>query len=600
MSKVDVMLTGVFLILFGISTTAQEYSITFKVDMRQVANASKVSLHGSVRPLSWDNAYELLDDNSDGIFEAKILFKTSDRNLKFKFSNNGDQELQGSDPRVIWFKEETLIEEYTFNEYRYYSTEQRESLRFNPDQIREDIAVLKRVVQYVHPNVYKYRDSLALQQDFSDLEAEMLSNPTLETAYGAVSKFAANIKCSHTFTNPWNQNINVEMAIFNQPDKVPFTFNRIGKRLFIDKNASENDALVKGREILKINNIPTLEVMTRLAQYVTSDGNNYEKKLERLLVDGAEKYSLFDIFYPIEFGSPKEFELELCDNESKESFTISVKATSKTNRTMVLNQHYNGLETSLEEGWKFELLDATTAHLTIKSFAVQQGEFNWKRFLDEAFDQLKSNGTQNLIIDIRGNEGGQGEVGEYILERLIQSPIEAPKMVSSVRYKTIPQNLKKYINTWDQFPYDFSRKIQSEENGKYLLKDKYSVSTKVYKPKKDGFKGKSYLITDASNSSATHLMAMYAKAIDGITVVGQETGGNQRGTNGSFMFFLRLPNTKVELDIPVIGMQVASSLNEIPDSGVIPDVLVKKSSLDFSQGIDSELKTILELIKNND
>ena len=80
------------------------------------------------------------------------------------------------------------------------------------------------------------------------------------------------------------------------------TFNRIGKRLFVDKNASENTELKKGLEIISINGLATDEVLSRLAEYITSDGNNYEKKLERLSVTGEEKFAMFDIFYPIEFS----------------------------------------------------------------------------------------------------------------------------------------------------------------------------------------------------------------------------------------------------------------------------------------------------------
>ena len=155
------------------------------------------------------------------------------------------------------------------------------------------------------------------------------------------------------------------------------------------------------------------------------------------------------------------------------------------------------------------------------------------------------------------------------------------------------------MKTWERFPYDFSSKIRSEEGGRFFLKSKYVVPSRTYKPRKDRFKGKTYLVTDASNSSATHLMAMYAKKIPNVTIVGQATGGNQKGTNGSFIFFLKLPNTRVELDIPAIGMQVDTG-GIIPfDGGVQPDILVEKKVEDYAQGIDTELERILKIIQSN-
>lgn len=578
---------------------SQSKNATFKVDMNGIGNEQQVYLKGNISPISDKGGTVMTDSNQDGIYEVTITFKTDARYVRYKFTSDEFTELEGSDDRKLWFKDEDQTTLHIFNEYDYFDSDEIVKLVYTEQQVEEDIKILKRVIQYIHPNIYKYRDSLDLQQDFKILEEEMLANPNITNIYKALSKFSANIKCSHTFTNPWNQGRNMEKAAFYQPDKIPFTFHRIEKRLFIDKNASRNEKLEKGLEILSINGTPTDEIMTKLAQYTTSDGNNYEKKLERLTVDGTEKFALFDIFYPLEFGSNSELHLELKNHGNGNVFTTSVNTVSKTNRSYVLTKRYGPLETSLKDGWKFEIKNNTTAYLKMSSFAVQRGVFDWKGFLKNSFRQLNQKGIKHLIIDIRGNEGGQGEVAEYILERLIQAPLNIPAMSSTTRYQSIPNDIKKHINTWSKFPYDFHNKTSVIGQSRYQLKDKYSAGGKTYKPLKDGYKGKTYLMTDASNSSATHLMAMYAKQIDRITLVGQETGGNQKGTNGSYMFFLKLPNSGVEIDIPVIGMNAIQDNERVYDGGVTPDIVVNKSVIDFSTGRDTELNQILELIKSN-
>lgn len=584
----------IFTIIF--SCTSQEKTVMLKVDTNNLANLKKVTIKGNIHPLSNDSDFEMKDVDGDGIYKSTITFNTSKRYVKFKFLINGKAELQGDDDRVLWFKEQPVVGEYVFNEFNYYNNQQIKKLTYSNTQIEEDIAVLKEIIQYVHPNIYQFRDSITLQDDFKVLEEEMKSNPTLTNAYGAVSKFAAKIKCSHTFTNPWNQGPSIIKANFYQPDKIPFTFNRIGKRLFIDKNASENLALKKGLEIISINGLATAKVLTKLSDYVTSDGNNYEKKLERLTVTGEDKFSIFDIFYPIAFGSVDSFTIKLKDINTNKTIETIVKATSKTNRTKVLLERFENLDTSLKDGWNFETINKNTAKLSIKSFAVQRNEFDWKDYLDDVFKQLKAKSIKNFIVDIRGNEGGQEEVGQYILERIIQKPLKVKAMQSSVRYIEIPKEFKKYMSTWAKFPYNFKGKTQSEENGRYFLKEKYTIPEKTFKQKKSGFKGNVYLITDASNSSATHLMAMYAKQIEGVTIVGQETGGNQMGTNGSYLFFLRLPNTRLELDIPVINNVIPNG-KELIDGGVKPHIMVTKKAKDFINNKDTELGAVLNLIK---
>ncbi|MEO9483868.1 MAG: S41 family peptidase [Ekhidna sp.] len=578
------------------SAIAQERTIKISVDMNQVTEVNTVGVKGSISPLSSDKVFPLSDENKDGIYEAEITFNTPARYVRFKFVNGNEIELEGSDRRILWFKDEIVSKAYVFNEFQYYSADQISGLAYTENQIKEDIEVLRKTIEYIHPAVYKYRDSIDLQQDFEVLEKEMIAQPNVVNVFKSVSKFAAKIKCSHTFTNPWNQGPDIKQAIFHQPDKLPLTFKRIGKRLFIDKNASENNSVMRGDEILSINGVETNVILTTLAQYVTSDGNNYEKKLERLSLTGNEKFSLFDIFYPIEFGSTDEFQLTLKSFQTKEAFQETVKAISKTNRTKKLSERYPDVETSLRDGWNFSILNDKTGILSINSFAVQRNEFNWKQLIDEAFEELNNKAIPNLIIDIRENEGGQGEVGEYILERIMKTSFKAPAMKSSVRYLSIPEQFKKYISTWAKFPYDFNGKIDSIDGDSYVLKEKYSVAGKTYKPKKNGYKGKVFLLTSAANSSATHLMAAYAKQMNDVTLVGQETGGNQLGTNGSFIFFLRLPNSRIEIDIPVINMYVPPVSGEAKDAGIKPHIYVEKNWEDLANGVDTELQAVLELI----
>ena len=591
-----VICINVLLIAFMTSCKAKESTITFQLDTNSLTNVNSVSVIGNVSPFSENKALNLEDKDGDGIYEITITFKTSKRYTKFKFLVNGLDELQGSNYRRVWFKTEPITKEYVFNEFNYYSIEELDSLIYTNTQIEEDVKVLKRIIQYVHPAIYKFRDSLSLQNDFKILEADLKSMPTLNHAYGAISKFVAKIKCSHTFTNPWNQGSQMERANYHVPDKIPFTFNRLGKRLFIDKNASQNKKLTKGLEIISINNVTTNDVLTKLSNYVTSDGDNYKKKLDRLLVTGEEKFALFDVFYPIEFGRKNTFLLALRDVITNQTFEMTVNATSKTNRTKLMKERYGSLSLTLEDRWNFKVLDKNTAHLVIKSFAIHNNVFDWESFLDASFKELKAKSIPNLIIDIRGNEGGDGVVGEYIFERIIQKATKINAMQSSVRYLEIPEDFKKHISTWDRFPYDFKGKITSEINGRYLLKEKYSVPELILKPKKKGFKGQVYLMTDASNSSATHLFAMYAKGIENITIVGQETGGNQMGTNGSNIFFMRLPNTKIEVDIPVVNQFIPLKEGN-SDGGVKPDLEIKKNINDFINKKDTELLAVLKLIE---
>ena len=582
------------------STKSQTNQITFKVAIDRSDINKKISLRGSIPPLSWDKDYPMTDTNGDGIYETTITFNTDRSNVKYEFQVDGSSELAGSDSRKLWFKSKPITVEHLFNEYEYYNDEKLASLTLTPEQIKGDIAILKKTLAYIHPNLNGYRSEEDLEKDYQVLEAEMLATPTVTNAYKAISKFATNIQCSHTFTNPWNQGTMIKQAIFNQPDKAPFTFSRIGKQLFITKNASEDDRLKRGLEIVKINGVNATDILTQLANYITSDGANYEKRLERLLLSGDEKYALFDIFYSLEYGKQDSFLLDLKDHSTNNTLSSKVSAMSKTKRSKILNDRYDDSVKSFEDQWSFNMISEKIAHLKINSFAVQEKNFEWKNYLDDVFVQLNTKRIEHFIIDIRDNEGGQGEVGQYITQRILTKPIKVEAAKLQTTYRKIPDDLRTNISTWEKAPYNWRLKVKKIKDGRYQLRQLFAggYKAKTYQPMNDGFKGKSYLLTGPQNSSATHIMATYVKKYKLATIIGQTTGGNQRGVNGNHFFFLKLPNSKVEVDIPIFKTTMQEVTSSTPNGGIIPDVIVTKNILDLINGVDTELEATLEHIEN--
>lgn len=597
--KINGLISSLIILMVIQSCSSESYRITFQLDMNMSATSEVVGIRGNVAPLSWDTTYPLTDEDGDGIYETDIVFKTDKKNLGYKYINGAELELSGSDNRILWFKKDSQSVKQIFNEFDYYKTA-KPILTYSQDQVDEDISTMVRALEVIHPNLYKYQSKQEFEQSVIELREEVNLGPTLSTMYAAVSKFAAKIKCSHTFTNPWNQGPDIERLSFYQPDKIPFTFNRIGKRLFIDKNASQRDELKKGIEVLSINNIDTEEIFKTLTSYITSDGDNYEKRLQRLTLSGDAKFELFDIFLSLEYGSRQVHRLELYDQVTNQVKVVDVKALSKTARTAVLNKRYGSNYDSFESGWEFKMIDHQTAYLKMHSFAIFNTDFDWKKFLDNGFKKMRSEEIEHLIIDIRGNEGGDAAVALYVLERIIKSPIKVNGSTSVSAYRTIPDDLRNYISTWDDRPYDWGKKVQKIADGRYKLKDKFEEKGKTFKPKKTGFKGQSYLLVDATNSSATHLMASYVKEFNLATIVGQETGGNQKGLNGGYMFFFRMPNSRVELDIPVFGINVRPDTDETYNGGIKPDIYVQKNVDDLKRGIDTELESTLKMINERE
>eukprot|EP01035_Chromulina_nebulosa_P029895 gene29895-39674_t len=88
------------------------------------------------------------------------------------------------------------------------------------------------------------------------------------------------------------------------------------------------------------------------------------------------------------------------------------------------------------------------------------------------------------------------------------------------------------------------------------------------------------------NSSATFGFAANARRSGRVRLFGETTGGNQRGINGGRFFFVRLPASGLEFDLPLIGYYPPGSPR---DAGLAPDVMVAPTVADIAAGHDLAL-----------
>ncbi|MFD1061656.1 hypothetical protein ACFQ1Q_00245 [Winogradskyella litorisediminis] len=92
-------------------------TITFKVDMRGLDNITNPGVRGQFTSPAWKALVPLTDENNDSIYEAKVEFQAAQYDIKFKFVNNDEYELQNQPNRSIKFEyePENFTYEATFN-----------------------------------------------------------------------------------------------------------------------------------------------------------------------------------------------------------------------------------------------------------------------------------------------------------------------------------------------------------------------------------------------------------------------------------------------------------------------------------------------------
>lgn len=461
------------------------------------------------------------------------------------------------------------------------------------ENLLKDFQVLKGVFMTYHPGLYRFQDSLTVEKHFNMLEQQLRRDLTLSEAYLVFSKFTASIKCGHTFCSFYNQSSQTKDSLFNKSDKVPFTFFLFDKRVFIEKNVSENDDLVQGTEVLEINYVPVSILIDTLIQYVKGDGSNNLKRMSDLNLSGLGKFEAFDIFYPLLFP-PKNnlYSLKIKQPAKSNSTETSVKAISRKIRFELMENKYGKQPSTLDDLWSFNLLNNEIGYLKIGTFVTNKLSIDWKKFINNAFDELNEKNIKNLIIDIRGNEGGDDEVNLVLGNKLAKRQIEFPAFRELLRYENVSDDYRPFLNTWDKSFYNRKGQLIKQESGFYTWKRDRGNS--IIKQNNKAYQGQTYLLVDAANSSATFFLTAGLQQNKIATVIGSETGGNRKGTNGGQLFFLWLPNSKIEIDIPLIGYY---PLKDQPDKGLNPDIEIPITISDILSNKDKALEKTLELIK---
>lgn len=460
--------------------------------------------------------------------------------------------------------------------------------------LRADVGILRHAYETLHPGLYRYNTKEQMAAAFGALEAEFARDRTLAEAYLAFSVFAAKVKCGHTYASFFNQSDAVANALFEAP-RVPFCFRWLGPRMIVTHSFADDPALVAGSEVLAIDDVPVASILEQLLSIARADGNNLGKRVAYCEVAGTDRYEAFDVFWPLLFPSAaSDVRLRVRGPGGAKEQALNVRRMSAPERAQRVAKQIGG--SAVENGplWQFRMLDEDVGLLVMPTWVLYNTKWDWRTYLDETFTSLVESGARDLIVDVRGNEGGN-DVGDVLLSHLIAASVPRQKVLRKVRYRKVPADLLPYLSTWDPSFQDWGNAAGEEIDGfRRLRRDADDDFGAAVDPALPRFTGRLWVLVGATNSSATFEFADMVRQNSLGQLVGQTTGGNQRGINGGAFFFLTLPNSGIELDVPLIGLFPAE---ERPDAGLVPDIAVEPTIEAIAAGRDLELETVLARIR---
>jgi hypothetical protein len=449
------------------------------------------------------------------------------------------------------------------------------------DAVAEDVRLLRQAYEALHPGLLRYTTADVMAARFARLERS--GRVSLERFYLDLSRVLASVRCGHTYANFYNQRAPIRAALFDHADRVPFQFVWLGQRMVV--TADPWGLGVKpGDEIVSLNGVPAGRLLQSLLAVTRADGGNDGKRRALLSVQAVDNYESFDVFYPLLFGS-RSRHTAVVEGADGRRRTLSAAAVSLEQRRALRPPKIDDRDDT--PTWTIRR-QGGAAILTMPGWGLYNAKWDWRAWLDQQIDGLVADQVARLVIDLRNNEGGL-DCGDAVIARLIDSPIRKDFRYRLTRYRRIPEGLQPYLDTWDRSFDDWGEDAQPFDDRFFSLRQGDGEGAMIA-PKGPRYRGEVRVLIGPQNSSATFQFAQMLRQERLAVLVGETTGGNRRGINGGAFYFLRLPRTGVEVDLPLIGTfpKVAQ-----PDAGVDPDLFAPRRRETLARGTDPAMAAAL-------
>lgn len=396
----------------------------------------------------------------------------------------------------------------------------------------EDFNQLVDSIQTNHPQPYEFISKDSFNQ-FVDLKKSIITDSTTIGEFSWIcNAITSKVGCVHTYTSAGH------LLNFSQEMFFPINVQYIDSKLYIVDTYKPYNELKSGIEILKINGIDVLDLRTKIAAHISSDGHN--KKYT-----DARTVRSFGYFCAYQLNFPKVYKVEIRENGVKKIVLLDKELPDTKNTSDAPAENLN-----------FTLKkDKNLAIVTIKSFVYYNDRLPiFKSFIDSCFNQINFHDIGNVVIDLRDNGGGDPFCAVHLLQYISDKPFKYYKKGTTTYYK------------------DLEEKII---------------------PFKNNFTEKLYILINSLCSSTTGHLCSILKHNNLGKLIGSETGATYSCNANTINFELK--NTGINASVATKTYQTDVT-GFVKDRGILPDYQVSRNLSDILDKKDIEMKKAMELI----
>ncbi len=460
------------------------------------------------------------------------------------------------------------------------------SKKFSPQQLQDDYRLFRASLEDAHPSLYWYttKDSL---DAFFEVGRNKLNDSLTEPQFRAVLSYViSKIHCGHTTVRPSKAAANY----FGGQSPFPLFIKAWPDTMVVTANINRRDTnIVRGVILKAIDGKPINFIVDSLFSFISADGYNATHKYQTL-----SNGNTFRNLYTSVFGLKQKTSVEFIDTsgrlrtallnlynprlDTQPRRSVPIKFPSKKEQKKLLLESMRSLriDTSLN-----------TAFMEVNTFTKGNG---LRGFFRNSFQQIREQGIQNLVVDMRANGGGSVTLSNLLTKYIADKPFKIADSLYAVRRGS---DYGKYREQ-RFFNWLFLRFLtKKKRDGKYHFG---LFERKAFKPKSaNHFGGTTYILTGGNTFSAASLFAKSLRSQEDVIIVGEETGGGAYGNTAWLIPDVTLPNTGVRFRLPLFRLVIDK--NEEKGRGIQAEVPALPTWEAIRRGEDYKMEKVKELIK---
>ncbi|MEM7552344.1 MAG: S41 family peptidase [Bacteroidota bacterium] len=471
------------------------------------------------------------------------------------------------------------------------------------DEVSEDVEILRKGLEKLHPSLFQYLSQDEFNESLNEIKSKNNNAKTYGELYREISSVISQIKCQHTLAIPESESLN---SITSNGKFFPLWLRWEFEPLnaYIGSDLSFDACLQPGTKILSINNRNIEDIYKTLISHFSSDGDILTNKHSRLEV-GVD----FQIWYHLLIDRSENFIVKLTNSNGeifeKKLAAVTFKEWAKNHKKYrksknskikkYMAYHVKVEQQNRKKPIRYEIINDKVGLLKVGNFASGDLE----KIVSDAFLEFNKVKTKHLIVDVRDNEGGSDILGRYLFNYFIDKPtVYFDSLYTSTGISDTTFIFKHTDKNTDWYKYN-QQLVYKLPNGRFATKSEVNKGLLIQQPNGMNFKGKIYILMNGRSASTAAEFTSAMHMNDLATFIGEESGGDYHGGNGGDFATLKLPNSKIEINIPLVDYVMNSTESKFIGKGTMPDYEIRPTMQDHLDLKDVQLEFTLKLIEEN-